>query len=274
MIRKAWTTSADAIILDLEDAVPAAAKNVARNQVQIGLAEAPQNIPRVLVRINPFASSFWQADLERVVGCRIDAVVLPKCESQKAVRAVSRFLLRQEKAAGRDPGSLPLFLLVESAKGLMTMASMLESSPRAMGLMLGGEDFCLDMGIARTLDGTELSYARSSLAVCARAHSCYAIDTIYDNYKDPTGLLREARLSKALGFSGKLAIHPSQIETINSVFIPSAQEVLAAKKVLEAFAQAQTAGSGVTALDGKMIDRPAVERAQRILDMASRVARY
>lgn len=272
MLRKAWNTAADAVILDLEDAVPLAAKTEARAQVHKILAAAPPSKPRMLVRINAFATADWQEDLEAVVGPEIQGIVLPKCDAPQTVRAIDRVLQRREKLAGLEPGGVRLFLLIESAKGLLNMGSMFAASDRTVGLILGGEDFCLDMGISRTQEGTELSYPRAALAVCAHAHGCYAVDTIYDNYKDPEGLLQEARLAKALGFSGKLAIHPTQIEPIHAAFAPSAQEVWEANRVLEAFNQAQAAGTGVTVLDGKMIDRPIVERARRIVALASQAS--
>jgi citrate lyase subunit beta/citryl-CoA lyase len=266
MVEKSWTSGADALIFDLEDSVPDDAKGNAREFVRMTLQTARGKHPLVLVRINALTNSHWRQDLASVVSKKLFGLLLPKCESLRELKNLERSVRLQEKAAGLAIGSIRFFLLIETARGLLETPRLAESSERISGLALGAEDFRLDMGTSRTCDGRELFFARSFLAVCARASACLAIDSVYGDFRDVDGLRRDTQLSKELGFSAKLAIHPQQVGTIHEVFAPTEQEIAEAKQVLEAFARAKAKNSGVAVSDGRMIDKPIVDRAQRLIN--------
>lgn len=268
MIEKSWSTGADGIIFDLEDAVPNTAKDEARENVRSALEAAGEKCVLVFVRINSHSTAYWQADIKAIIGENLRGILLPKCQSTRELSSLEKVVRRQERARRLAIGATSLFLLIESAQGVLQAARLAGSNSRVAALVCGAEDFCSDMGIPRTPEGTELLWARSYLAICARAYGCLAIDCVYADFNDTGGLIRETELGKHLGFSGKLAIHPKQVETIHSVFAPSEQELSEAKKVLDAFAKAEAKGEGVVALDGKMIDKPVIERARRIMSLA------
>jgi len=267
MIQKSWSIGADCLVFDLEDAVPQSAKADAREKVQAALEAAPDVGIPALVRINSCRTPYWQADVKAAIAKNLRGIVIPKCESPNEVASVVRIVRRREKVMGLPAGSIQLFLLIETALGLLQAPALVKSSPRVTALILGAEDLRLNMGLTRTAEGQELLYARSHLVTCARAHHRCAVDTVYPNFEDAEGLARETLLSKALGFSGKLAIHPKQVTTIHSAFAPSPEEVSEAQKVLEAFTLAEATGRGVIAVEGRMVDEPMVQRARQILAM-------
>ncbi len=273
MTEKALGTGADGVILDLEDAVPDAAKVEARETVRKALADIGDVQTAAFVRINDWSTPYWEADVKAVVGKNLQGIVLPKSESIRAISSVERLLRQREKVTALSTGSVRLFLSIESAQGLLKLPELVGFSERIAGVIFGAEDFCLDTGISRIPDGNELLYPRSYLAICTRAYGCGAIDTIYPDLNDPDGLRRECERAKQLGFSGKLAIHPKQIDTIHAAFSPSEQEVSEALKILEVFKEAQANGQGVALLGGKMIDRPVAERARRIINRTEALAK-
>ena len=264
-LHKSWQLGAGALIFDLEDAVPEAQKVPARENVSSALKASPEPAMNVFVRINDCSTEYWQEDISAATGRNLSGFFLPKCQSPEEVSAVAGLIEASERRVGMVPGSISLVAMVESARGLVQIPQIVEASQRLIGLALGGEDFCLDMGISRTAGGLELQYARSHLAVWACAKGCLAIDTIHADFHDAQGLMRESQTAKQLGLTGKLAVHPKQLQVIRDAFAPSEEELAEAKKVVEAFVAAQAKGSGIAAVDGKMIDRPVFERAQRLL---------
>jgi citrate lyase subunit beta/citryl-CoA lyase len=162
--------------------------------------------------------------------------------------------------------------MVETALGVLQAYDMARASPRVRALCLGGEDLARDLGAVRTSEGQELAYARAHVVLAARAAGVLAVDTVYTNLADLDGLLAEARRMRQLGYSGKLLIHPAQIEPVHRAFAPSQEEVAYARRVLEAFEAAEGRGEGVIALDGQMIDAPVVARAREVLAVATSAA--
>jgi citrate lyase subunit beta / citryl-CoA lyase len=272
-VSKAWGLGADCIILDLEDSVPEAEKHRARRLVHDALEAAPSPRPFAVVRTNPGNSFHWRNDVDAVVTRGLQGIMLPKCESAEEIASAHRTVAALERRRRLKTGSIQLLLLLESARGLLEASRLAQASDRVVALVLGGEDLCLDMGIERTKEGSELAYPRWMLALCARAYGCMAIDTIYAEFNDPQELLRDAETAKRAGFCGKLAIHPKQIGPIHAAFTPGEHEVAEAEKVLAVFAEAEAKGTGAVALNGKMIDKPIVERARRVLAMAGRQSR-
>jgi len=262
---KIWKASrfgADCLILDLEDSVPETEKSVARAHVKSALESLAADEPFVLVRVNSLTSPHWLADCRSIAKPALRAIVLPKCDSPTLIVEADRVLRAEEESQGLATGSILLVLLIESARALLEAAAMVQASPRVVAVAFGAEDYCLDMGIVRTRDGNELNYARGVLAVVAHAHGCMAIDAIFADFKDKEGLANDALVAKSLGFSGKLAIHPSQIKTIHLAFSPREAEIKFAKRLLESIGSTD---AHVISLDGKMIDRPIIERARRLL---------
>jgi citrate lyase subunit beta/citryl-CoA lyase len=271
-LAKAPTLAADAVILDLEDGVAAARKAEARALLQKFLPAQPAGGIEWLVRLNAFDTPHFPADLEAALRAGPQALVIPKVESADILRRVDERLSAAESALGRARGSLGLFALIESARGLLAAREIAAASPRLLGLMLGHVDLCADLGITAGPAGEGiLLHARCQLVLAARSAGLDAVDTIYLNVKDADGLRAEARQAVGLGFAGKLAIHPGQLPIIHEAFTPDAERVARAERILEAWRQAEAEGRGVCALDGLLIERPVVEAERRILQRARRL---
>jgi citrate lyase subunit beta/citryl-CoA lyase len=274
MLEKARTLPADAVILDLEDGVLPRQKEGARTTVRQALEAGPYG-PTVILRVNGIASGLVEADLREAFADGVDAVCLPKAETIGDVERLAVALAQLEQERGLPAGSVGIHLMIETALGVLNahaMASVVsvgalaaQSCRRVRALCLGGEDLARDLGAVRTPQGLELAHARAQLVLAARAAGAMAIDTIYTDLADADGLLAEALQARHLGYSGKLVIHPAQIAPVHRAFTPSDEEVAYARRVLEAFANAEAKGDGVIALDGQMIDAPVVARAQEIL---------
>jgi citrate lyase subunit beta/citryl-CoA lyase len=263
MLAKATTVTADAVIFDLEDSVPPAEKDSAREMVAGAISGFNSNRPQVYVRINSSQTPYCASDIAKVVTRGLHGICLPKSESAEQINQIDALISKAERAANLPPGSVKILALV--ARGILKVSEIATSSPRIMGLALGAEDFAVDMGTSRSKEGLEIYYPRMVLAVACHAADVQAIDTVYVDVKNIEGLVAETRFLKQIGFQGKLLIHPGQIAPVNEVFTPSAQEIAYAKRVIEAFDAAVKQGLASTPLDGKMVDTPVAERARRLL---------
>ena len=273
MIEKARNLPADALVLDMEDSVPAAEKANARALVRDSLAGLVRKRQRVFVRINSLATGLAQEDLEAVVSKGLDGINQPKPGSADDIKEVASVIERLERERGVEAGQVKLLPWVETAKGVLNAFDIASASPRVVGIAFGAEDFTLDTGMMRTHEGGELLLPRIMVVIAARAAEVMAIDTPYNDFRDEAGLIREAQLARRLGFDGKFLIHPSQIEPVNRIFRPSPEEVDQARRVVAAFEAAEARGFASTSLDGKMIDIPIVNRARKLLMMADSIAR-
>lgn len=271
MIQKAGTLGADAIILDLEDAVPMADKETARIFVRDSIEDLSVKGSYLLVRINALTSGLAEQDLEWVVQKGLVGIVLPKVESRDDVLEIARLIDQQEKK-GIEPASQLLIPILETAKGVLNAHEIATASQRVIAIAFGAIDFARDMGISLSREGTELLYARSRVAISARAAGVQAIDTPWIDIADEEGLVQEAKMARQLGFRGKLLIHPSQIEPVNRVFSPSESEMEYAKKVVEAFQRAEARGLGAISLEGKMIDIANFHQAEELIALAETIA--
>lgn len=272
---KARSTSADALILDLEDSVAPAQLPAAREIVRSFLkGRRPPGSPELWVRVNGPASGAMLDDLNAIVGAGPDGIVVPKVSDAGEVQALDRSLTEIEKREQRPRESMRVIIIAtETARGLQSIATY-TSLPRVTGITWGAEDLAAALGATtnREPDGTyAFTYrlARSLCLVAAAAMGVQPIDAVYVDFRDTEGLAREAATARREGFLGKLAIHPDQVEIINAAFTPDAAEVERARRIVAAFAAAP--GAGVLTLDGKMIDRPHLLRAQRVLEAAERV---
>ncbi|MXV64185.1 CoA ester lyase [Natronorubrum sp. JWXQ-INN-674] len=279
MLRKAPAAGADVIVFDLEDAVAPKRKADARQTVREVLVD-PDFDPdcEVCVRINA-AQSTAAADLEALFGpaesdngngsdsndddpLRLDSVMLPKVDSPSDVRDLV------DELATYDV-SLPVFAVIENAAGVLA-APEIAAVPATDALVFGAEDLSADLGATRTAEGLEVLYARERVVLAASAHDCTAIDTLVTDFGDETQLHEDTEFSIQLGYDGKLAIHPAQVEPINAAFTPSDEELEWAERVLEAEREADADGRGVFEVDGEMIDAPLIAQAERIRSRAGR----
>jgi len=260
MLAKAQSRGADAVLVDLEDAIPPDGKAAARATLRELLrAGELAGSAAVCVRINAVGEGA-ELDLDALSGCALDAVVLPKAVAPEDVRFV-REALDRVLADGQTVALIPQ---VESTRGVLALAE-LAAVEGVAALAFGGEDFCVDLGVARSDDSLELLMPRALVALHARAAGLAAIDTVYTAIDDEDGLLRAARAARQLGFSGKLLIHPAQVAPVRQMFAPSAQQVAWAQRVLAAGPLNGDGGAGVRVVDGKMVDAPVLAQAERIL---------
>jgi citrate lyase subunit beta/citryl-CoA lyase len=268
-VAAAHTRGADAIILDLEDAVPPDQKALARGLVASAAARVGQGGADVLVRIN--GPDLAPADIEAAVGPAVAGLYLPKVESADEVRGLDALIIAAEKRAGVAVGSTRLVALIESAAGWLRMAEIAAASPRLVGLSLGSEDFCADVGMdpsEETLLGPKQQLIITAAAAGLMAFGVVGVNT---SFKDPDAYLAMARRSRSFGYAGSSAIHPSQVPLLNEAFSPSAEEIAYAERVVAGSAAADAEGRGAFALDGKMIDAPIVARARRLLATAAAI---
>ena len=271
MIDKALGLPADAIMLDLEDGVPPAAKQEARERVAAALAQARgTGGPTRFVRINSVKHPEFEVDLDYVVRPGVEGLVLPKVESADQVTYVAEAVGRLEAARGMEPGSVRFLAAIESPLGLLRAYEIGMASPRVIGLMFGAEDYSRELGlpVVREKEARELLFARSAMVTAAASAHVQAVDGVWPDLNDVAGLWQDCWQARRLGFTGKSLIHPSQIDPINSVFTPSAADIDFARQVLTAFEQAEAAGQGSITLGGQLIDRPIVERARATLRLA------
>ena len=270
---KAAASGADAVILDLEDAVVAERRPRARTEIAAWLRSGERKVP-AWVRINPVDSDDALADLAAIIDGRPDGIVLPKARDGSDVERAHHWLESLEARAGFARGSIGLLpLITESAGALLRAASFASLPARVAGLTWGAEDLAADVGAAgnKAPDGEyELTFAmaRSFCLLAAAAAGVAAFDTIDTDFRDTAAIERRARASRRQGFAGKLAIHPAQIAPIHAAYSPTQDEIAWAERVVAAFRAAP--GAGAVAFDGGMLDRPHLRQAERILAARSR----
>jgi citrate lyase subunit beta/citryl-CoA lyase len=272
---KGLATGADALILDLEDAVSLPRKAAARALAAQYVAETRQreSRPRLIVRINALDTDLWQDDVSAVAGARPDGILLPKARSGEDVHKLSIALHQAEERAGSPKGETRIVALAtEVPASLLALPSYVGASTRLAGLTWGAEDLSAALG-ARSNRGADgrtwrsvYRMARDLCLVTAATADVQPIDTVFVNFRDQEGLALEAREAAEDGFTAKMAIHPNQIAAINAAFTPSPDHVAQAQRILAAFAANPQAGA--LALDGAMIDKVHIKWAERILARA------
>ena len=272
MMADAHIYGPDSIMLDLEDSVTMAEKDAARLLVYNALKTIDYGDTEMVVRINPLNTPYGKKDVEAVVKAGVDVIRMPKTETADEVREVEAEILKWETELG-CVGRTKIMAAIESALGIVNAYPIAKASKRMMGIALGAEDYCANLKTQRTQGdnpnfGIELLLARQTIVVAARAAGIDALDTVYSNLNDMDTFRREVELIKALGFDGKSIINPRQIEIINEVFAPKEKDIEKALKILAAIKEAEAKGSGVIAVNGKMVDKPVVIRAQHTIDLA------
>lgn len=267
MMADAHIYGPDSIMLDLEDSVSMAEKDTARLLVYNALKTVDYGDTEMVVRINPLNTPYGKKDIEAVVKAGVHVIRMPKTETAEEVREVEREIEKVEKEIGAQ-GRTKIMAAIESALGVVNAYDIATASPRMMGIALGAEDYCANLKTQRTKGGDELRLARETIVVAARAAGIDALDTVYSNLNDMDTFRQEVEFIKTLGFDGKSIINPRQIEVVNEVFVPTEKDIEKAKAIVAAIKEAEKKGSGVISLNGKMIDRPVVIRAERTITLA------
>ncbi len=268
MLDRAIALRPDAFVPDMEDSVPWDEKANARNVTASYVPELAASGVPVIPRVNALDTGLLEQDLAAVVGPHIYGVSVGKMDNPGIVSEVSSLLDSAEDAAGVERGTTRLVPWIESAEAIVKAYDICTSSERIVAAALGAEDFTNDMEIKRTDGDAELAYARGAIAVAARAAGVLALDTPFFSFRDPVALKANTEMSKAIGFKGRFAIHPAQLDIINGVYSPSEDEISQAQREIEAFEEAAAMGRGSTSLDGKVIDVPVVKRAQALIERA------
>lgn len=272
-LAKGLACGADALIVDLEDAVPPAHKAEARTCAAAFVAANHGHLP-LIVRVNALDTGLLLDDLAAVVGARPHALMLPKCQGAADVARVAHYLDALEAREGLPPGGIGILpIATETARATLDAVSYGQQPlPRLAGLLWGGEDLAADIGTASNRDGQgrytdPYALARSLTLLGATAAGVPAIDAVFTDFRDAAGLRAEAEAAVRDGFGGKAAIHPDQVAIINAAFTPTAEAVERARRIVEAFDAAP--GQGAIAIDGRMLDRPHLRSAQRVLQRAA-----
>lgn len=272
-ITKALTLPADAVILDLEDAVAMSEKESARQVVSeiINFSKSTRTT-NIYIRVNGANTKYILADLQAVVQPQVTGIMLAKAEDAEEVRRVDWLIGFLEDETGIPRGTLELIPFIESVRGIENANSIAASCSRVKRLAFGGNDYTADTWTTYYEDGTELFYARAKLIAASRlAELEPPLDTVCPFIKNLDALREDARRARKMGFQGKLVIHPAQIDPVKEIFSPTLNEVASAKKIVNAFEEAEAKGTGVIQVDGKMVEYPIVNRARQILAIAEKI---
>ncbi len=267
MLRDAPLYGADSIMFDLEDAVSLPEKDSARTLVHNALRAFDYSMVETVVRINGLDGG-GKLDIEAMVLAGVDVIRLPKTETAQDIIDVEEVITEVEKQNNIEIGSTKMMAAIESAEGVLNAPAIAKSSDRLIGIALGAEDYVTNLKTQRYPDGKELFFARSMILHAARAAEIAAIDTVYSDVENPEGFENEVRQIKQLGFDGKSVINPRQIPLVNKIYAPTEDEIQNAKEVIWGIREAQEKGSGVISVNGKMVDKPVVERAERVVALA------
>jgi citrate lyase subunit beta / citryl-CoA lyase len=266
-------SGADALVLDLEDSVPAARLPIARTMVRDYLTANRDRLAQQLwVRVNPLSTDKALPDLAAIVGGAPDGILLPKTTAANDAIMLDHFLSALETREGVDAGTVKIIAVAtETPAAMFTLGTFAGCSPRLAGLTWGAEDLSSAVGASTNRNEKgELDFAyqlaRSLCLLAAVAADVQPIDTVYVDFRDSKGLMENSRAALRAGFTGKIAIHPDQVPVINEAFMPTAEDVAYAHRVIEAFAS----GAGTIGLDGKMLDMPHLKQAERVLAMSRR----
>ena len=268
MLERAQSFNADIIMVDLEDSVPLAEKASATELAQEWVPRLRRAGRRVMVRLNSLDTGLTSGEAAAVVGPDLDGISIGKPGSVWDIKEMDRIITAIESSAGLETGKVKLIPWIENARAVMAAQQIAAASPRIIAVAFGAEDYTNDMGIRRTDAGEEVYFPRANVAVAARAAGVASLDSPFVGFRDLEGLHQDAQAARRLGYTGKFAIHPSQLDVINQTFSPSQDEIEYARQVVEAWNRAEAEGRGSLDLDGRMIDVPVFKRAQNLLSLA------
>lgn len=268
MLVSADIHGADAVIFDLEDAVAPNEKDAARLLVRNALRAMRDLRVEVVVRVNPLATDDFRQDIAAIVPLQPSLIMPTKVADADEVAVISRTVADAERVEGVPAGAIGLLPLLETALGIENAFSIAGCDPRVKGILLGAEDLSSDLQTVRSKQGQEILYARGRVVMAARAAGIEVYDTPFTDVDDMEGVSADAKLARALGFSGKAVISPRHVAAVNAAFTPTEDEIVYAREVLLAIREAERQGKGAVSLRGKMVDKPIVDRARRLLDGA------
>lgn len=268
MLQQGGVYGADSVLLDLEDAVALNQKDAARILVRNILQSINFYNCEVTVRINHVDTPFGMADLEEIVPLQPDAIRFPKTESIEDLKMLIGKIEEIENKYNLPHDKMHIHAMIETAKGVRNVYDIAGYSNRVDAITIGGQDLTADMNIVKTKDNAGIDYARKQIVMAAKANRIDAIDTVFADVEDDEGLREETLYAKKIGFTGKAVINPRQIDIVNSVFMPTEEEIRKALKIYRGWVNAKKEGLGVFAIDGKMVDAPVMARAKYVLDMA------
>jgi citrate lyase subunit beta/citryl-CoA lyase len=265
MLAKAIGCQPDVLVPDMEDSVPDGQKPAARQLIGDWLARLGAHDGLLIPRINALGTEWFEHDVATVTAPEVWGLSIGKVETAGDIAAICDVISDAERRAGIGQGRLRLVPWIESALAVENAFAICAASKRIAAVAYGGEDYANDMNIERRDDESNALYARSRICNAARAAGVPALDTPWFRFRDDPGLAESCQASKQIGFKGRFAIHPGQIETINACFTPSDAEVAEAQRIVTAFEEAERRGRGSTSLDGRVIDVPVVKRARAVL---------
>lgn len=277
-VEKAFTLGADAVILDLEDAVAIAEKPAARKPVAEALSRP--RACRGYVRVNAPSTPFCYADLVAVIGKGVDGIVLPKVESAADLHAIDWVIANLERERGLAEGSIDLMPIIETASGVARVDRILQANRlrpyegawRVRRIAFGAADYGHDVGLTPTLEEDELAHARARLVLASRAAGLEnPLDSPWFHLKEAQAFARALERSRRGGFQGRLCIHPEQVSPVNAAYTPSQDEVARAERIVAAFDQAEAQGAAAIQVDGQMVDYPIVQRARAVLEIVQAI---
>lgn len=268
MVKDAGIYGADSIMFDLEDSVSMDQKDAARMLVYEALQTQDYGDAELVVRVNGIDTPYFKNDVFAMVKAGIQVVRLPKVESAQMMKDLVTVVEEAEKKFNIPVGTTHVMAAIESARGVLKALEIAESTDRMIGLALSAEDYTTDMKTHRYPDGAELEFARNMILHAARAAGIAAFDTVFTNMNDVEGFQRETEHIHQLGFDGKSLVNPRQVDWVNKVYEPTKKEIENALDVEAAIEEANAKGSGVISMNGQMVDRPVVLRAQRVLRLA------
>ena len=274
LIKDAYIYGCDSIILDLEDAVAVNQKDAARFSLYYALTNIDYGDTEVIVRINGLDTPYWREDVRVCVAGGADGIRIAKCENAQMVHDVEDAVLAAEREFGVEEGRTLLMAALESPLGIMNAYEICTASDRMLGCAISGGDFRKSMRVQIEPDGVEMAAARGNMLLAARAAGVQCLDTMYPKLDDEEGFRREVDLVHRMGFDGKSIINPKQIAYIHEVFRPTDKQIAESEHILLSCQQQTDAGIGVYVVDGKMVDPPFYEEAQRIIDMAKKCGVY
>jgi citrate lyase subunit beta/citryl-CoA lyase len=282
MAGKALASGADAVFLDLEDAVAPGEKAGARKSVVRALRELDWQDRPSIFRANALDTPYFYRDLVEIVeeaGDRLDAIIVPKVQRQRDLHVAETLLSQIEAAVGLEADKVKIEGQIESAEGLLNVEDIARATERLTALHFGPGDFAASVRMPQTnignmdewdevYPGHRFHHAMQRIVVAARTAGLRAVDGPVADYRDEEGLRESCLIARSLGFDGKWCIHPAQIEAVNELFSPTKREIEWAKKVVEAYEEASAAGTGAISIDGQMIDAASIKLARNTLDLA------
>ena len=269
-VEKALFLNADVVILDLEDAVALAEKVKTRAVV----AEALKGPRRGLgyVRINAFDTDHCFGDLLVVVANGVDGIFLPKVETAAQLQAIDWMVTQLEREKSLPIGRIDIMPIIETSRGIANIHEIAMSGSRVKRLSFGAGDYTKDMAMRWTRDEAELMHARAEIVVASRSARLEApVDTVWIHINDTDGCVKSAETVRDMGYQGKLCIHPDQVDPVNTVFTPTADEIIFAEKIVTAFKEAESKGLASIQVDGYFVDYPIVDQAQRTLNLIKKI---